>query len=189
MIRTRDGVMVPAAVVIMGKMRGRVSATTMTALYPAMEAMAERASMLWARVVRGMSSTAKRGDAGLGDLLHGFGGGERAQESDEKLAAAHQREIGGAGFVVGAVAEDLNDDVALRENGGAVGENLRAFFLIRGVGISGGGAGAGFDGDFEAGFGQHGDDDGRQGDAALTGINFFGDSDDHERRSFREKVL
>jgi len=87
------------------------------------------------------------------------------------------------------VAEDLNDDVASGKDGGAVGANLRAFFLISRVGVSGGGASAGFDGDFEASFGEHGDDDGRQGDAAFSGIDFFGDSDDHERRSFREKVL
>ena len=48
----------PAAVVIMGKIRGRVSATISTALYPAIEAIDDNASMLWARVVRGINSTA-----------------------------------------------------------------------------------------------------------------------------------
>ena len=54
---TRAGVMVPAAVVIMGKIRGEVSAASSTALYPQQVAMEESASMLCARVVRGISST------------------------------------------------------------------------------------------------------------------------------------
>ena len=51
--------MVPAAVVIIGKIRGEVSAASSTALYPQTVPMEERASMLCARVVRGMSSTEK----------------------------------------------------------------------------------------------------------------------------------
>jgi hypothetical protein len=47
------------------------------------------------------------------------------------------------------------------------------------VGISGGCTCAGFNRDFEAGFRQHGNDYGRQRDAAFSGIDFFGDSDDH----------
>ncbi len=60
--------------------------------------------MLCARVVRGMSSTEKDGDARLGDLLHDFRGTKRPQESDEGLAAAHQRQVGFAGNVIGSVA-------------------------------------------------------------------------------------
>ena len=57
MTKTRAGVMVPAAVVIMGKMRMDVSAARSTALYPQIVPMEESASMLCARVVRGTSST------------------------------------------------------------------------------------------------------------------------------------
>ena len=48
--------MVPAAVVIIGNRRGRVFAASSTALYPAMDAMEDSASMLCARVMRGMNS-------------------------------------------------------------------------------------------------------------------------------------
>ena len=54
---TRAGVMVPAAVVSMGKMRGWQSAAISTALYPQAVPIEESASMLWARVVRGINST------------------------------------------------------------------------------------------------------------------------------------
>src|SRR5258708_2327361 len=54
MISTRAGVMVPAAVVSMGKILGSVSAAMSAALYPEMVAMEESASMLCARVVRGV---------------------------------------------------------------------------------------------------------------------------------------
>ena len=58
-IKTREGVIVPAAVMNMGKSLGEASAAASTALYPAMVAMELSASILWARVVRGMSSMEK----------------------------------------------------------------------------------------------------------------------------------
>ncbi len=48
--------MVPAAVVIIGNRRGSALAAISTALYPAIDAMDESASMLCARVMRGMNS-------------------------------------------------------------------------------------------------------------------------------------
>src|SRR6202043_1973492 len=60
MIRTRAGGMVPAAVVIIGKRRGRVLAARITALYPAIDAIEESASMLCAREMRGIISMEKR---------------------------------------------------------------------------------------------------------------------------------
>jgi hypothetical protein len=51
--------MVPAAVVSIGKSRGSVSAAMTTALYPQIVPMDDSASMLCARVVRGMSSMEK----------------------------------------------------------------------------------------------------------------------------------
>ena len=59
MMSTRPGVIVPAAVVSIGKMRGNVSAAMITALYPQIVPIEESASMLCARVVRGINSTAK----------------------------------------------------------------------------------------------------------------------------------
>jgi hypothetical protein len=56
---TLAGRMVPAAVVSMGKKRGESLAAWMAARYPATVAWLERASMLWARVMRGMSSMAR----------------------------------------------------------------------------------------------------------------------------------
>jgi hypothetical protein len=48
-ITTRAGVIVPAAVVSIGKILGSVSAAIITALYPQMVAIEESASMLCAR--------------------------------------------------------------------------------------------------------------------------------------------
>jgi hypothetical protein len=56
---TRAGVMVPAAVMSIGNMRGSSDADSSTALYPATVAIADSTSMLCARVMRGISSTAK----------------------------------------------------------------------------------------------------------------------------------
>ena len=47
----------PAAVVIIGNKRGSASAASSTALYPQMVPIDESASMLCARVVRGINST------------------------------------------------------------------------------------------------------------------------------------
>jgi len=57
MISTRAGVIVPAAVVNIGHILGSVLAASNTALYPQIVAMEESASMLCARVMRGISST------------------------------------------------------------------------------------------------------------------------------------
>ena len=50
---------VPAAVMNIGNIFGSVSAARRTALYPATVAIDDRASMLWARVIRGISSIEK----------------------------------------------------------------------------------------------------------------------------------
>jgi len=55
---TRDGGTVPAAVTSMGMNLGMAVAPRSAAAYPAAVAWEERASMDWARVVRGMSSIA-----------------------------------------------------------------------------------------------------------------------------------
>jgi hypothetical protein len=91
--------------------------------------------MLWARVVRGTSST-ENDDASSGDLLDHFGGTEGAEKTDQELIAPHERKIGFAGDVIGAVAEDLNDDVGGGKYGGAVGENFSALLDVGCVGIS-----------------------------------------------------
>ena len=54
----RAGAIVPAAVVSIGRNRGRCSAASSTALYPATVACDESASIDWARVVRGIDSIA-----------------------------------------------------------------------------------------------------------------------------------
>src|SRR5712691_1465157 len=56
MTKTWAGVTVPAAVMSRGKNFGKELAASRTALYPATVLIALRASMGWARVIRGMSS-------------------------------------------------------------------------------------------------------------------------------------
>ena len=53
---TRAGTTVPAAVIIIGKHRGKSAAASTTAWYPPNDAWLERTSMFWARVIRGKAS-------------------------------------------------------------------------------------------------------------------------------------
>src|SRR2546426_4430343 len=52
--------MVPAAVINIGNIFGSEMAASSTAAYPEIVAMEESASMLWARVIRGISSIARK---------------------------------------------------------------------------------------------------------------------------------
>ena len=67
--------------------------------------------MLCARVVRGISSMEKEVTPVPAISWTISARSERAQEADENLVAAHEREVGFAGAVVRAVAENLRDDV------------------------------------------------------------------------------
>ena len=55
-MKARAAVSVPAAVISIGNIRGRWLAASSTPLYPAIVAIDDSASMLWARVMRGISS-------------------------------------------------------------------------------------------------------------------------------------
>ena len=55
----RAGVIVPAAVIINGKMRGSRNAAITAAWYPASVAIDESTSMSWARLMRGIASSRK----------------------------------------------------------------------------------------------------------------------------------
>ena len=57
--KTRAGAMVPAAVIIIGMVRPKAWAASITARYPARLLCEESTSMLWARLMRGISSMAK----------------------------------------------------------------------------------------------------------------------------------
>ena len=90
---TRAGLTVPAAVIIRGNIRGSSAAASSTALYPEMVAIDDSASMLWARVVRGISSTASRRAPAA---AHRFDGAVRLQrlgESQHRLIAAKQLQV------------------------------------------------------------------------------------------------
>ena len=103
----------------------------------------------------------------------------RAQESDQRLAFAEQREVSFSVDVVGAVAENLRDDVRFGKDSDAVGDGCALFRVLR-VWVSGGCAGSGFYYYFKACFGQRGNDDGDESDSALVRVIFFGDADDYQ---------
>ena len=86
--------------------------------------------MLWARVVRGISSMANEVTPVCGDLLNHFQRSQRTQESDQNLVPAQKRKIGRAGDIVGAVAKHLDNNVGCAEHGGPVRENLCALFNV-----------------------------------------------------------
>src|SRR4051794_33892320 len=121
----------------------------------------------------------KSSHSGGSNFLEYFRGTEGAQKSDQCLAFAEEREVGFSIYIVGTVAEDLSDDVRFGEDGGAVGRNGRTFICVMRVRVAGGGTGSGFDYYIKPHFGQHGDNDGDEGDSALVGVVFFGDADDH----------
>ena len=90
-----------------------------------------------------------------------------------------ERNIGLAGLVVRAIAEHLHENIGLGEEFAAVGDNLRAFGGILGVGIAGVDAGAGLDVHFEAALGQRGNHQRHHSDAPFPRKSLARDSYDH----------
>jgi hypothetical protein len=147
-------------------------------LYPQTVAIAERTSIDWARVVRGMRSTASA-ETPLGDVLRRARGFERAKKTDEYLVTAQEREIELPGAIVGAVAEDLDQRVRRREHARPIRQAPSTLLQVFGVGISRRDARPGLDHDLVA----RADDAGQHGwnerHSALAGIRLLGDADDH----------
>jgi hypothetical protein len=116
--------MVPAAVISMGKIFGNASAPSSTPRYPAMVAIDDSASMLCARVMRGISSMEKRNARSrqFGRFLHRR---QRFAEADHDLsrraAAADPR--GPLG--IRSERPHLHNNVGLLENLGARADTCR----------------------------------------------------------------
>ena len=130
--------------------------------------------------MRGINSTAERGDASARDLPDHVRRAEWTQKSDQDLIAAIERNILFAGNVVGSVAKNLHDDIRGGKHGGAVGDDLRALLRILGIGIAGVDAGAGLYLHFKSRFGQRGEDGRYERDPPLPRINFFRHTNDHK---------
>ena len=122
----------------------------------------------------------KRGDASLRDFLHDVLRAEGAQKSDEYLIAAKKRHILLPRHVVGAVAENLHDNVGGGKHRGAVRDDFRALIGILGIGIAGLDSSAGLYVDFETRFGQRRENCRHERNPPLPRINFFRHTDDHE---------
>ena len=73
----------------------------------------------------------------------------------------------------------MHNNVGGGEYRGSIREDLSAFFHISCIGIAGLLAGARLNYHLNARFGQDGDDGGNQGNAAFSGIAFFGNSNNH----------
>src|SRR6202040_1437629 len=106
-----------------------------------------------------------------------------AKKSDEHLIAMKERDVGLAGFVVRAVAENLRDDVRGAENFGTIAQDFRAFGDVIGVRIAGFQAGARLNDNFQACFGKIGNYGGHQRDAPLPWKGLTGNTDNHEASS------
>jgi hypothetical protein len=130
--------------------------------------------MLWARVVRG-----ERSNATIGDCFQHIDGIHRTEKTDDDLIAAELREVGVAGFVVGAGTQNLDDDVGRAKNFGAIGDYFCAFGCVVGVGIPGFGSGAGFDDDFKTDFGEVREGGWNKGDSTFPRETFSGYTNDH----------
>ena len=127
-------------------------------------------------------------DALAGDVLDGFDGAERTKKSDEHLVATKQRKIGFAGSVVGAVTQNLGDDVSSAKDVRALRENLRALGEIFGVEITRFGARASLNDHFQARFCQAGNGRRNERYAPLPRETFSGNTDNHEASSDIEKL-
>jgi len=147
----------------MGKIRGRVFATISTALYPAIDAMDESASMLCALVVRGISSTANAVTPVCATCC----------------TISAELQIAVAILVIGTVAQHLHNNVALREHNVTIWQYLCAFLLILAIGISGFEACASLNGNLEPCLGKHGHNNGGQSNPPFSGINFFWNANYH----------
>ena len=139
--------------------------------------------MLWARVVRGISSTENEVTPVAAISCTVCTIAQRPQEADQRLALAQQRQIGLAGHVVGAVTENLQHDVGRAKDLGALGHDLGAFVDVVRIGIAGLDAGAGFDDDFQSRLFKVGDYCGHKRDAPLSRKDLAGNTDNHEASS------
>jgi len=115
--------------------------------------------------------------------LNGFHRAEGTQESDEHLVLVEERKVGLAGSVVGAVAQQLHDNIGYPENFGPFGKDLGAFGGVLRVGIAGLCARAGFHDNLHAGLCESGEHRGHQCDAPLPREVFSGNTNNHERSS------
>jgi hypothetical protein len=108
---------------------------------------------------------------------------EWAKKSYQYLIFVEQREVGVAGLVVRAIAENLRDYIGGAKNFGAIGDDSCAFRGVRGVGVACFHSSAGFEDYVQAAFRESGDHRGHQGYAPFTGITFSRDAHDHETSS------
>src|ERR1700686_2736884 len=99
-----------------------------------------------------------------------------------------ERDVGLAGFVIGAVAKNLRDDVRGAKNLAAIPQDFRAFGDVIGVWITGFGTCARFNDYFESCFGEIGNYGGHQRDAPLPRKSFAGHTDNHETPSDNEEL-
>jgi hypothetical protein len=104
---------------------------------------------------------------------------EWSEKPYERLIFVEEREVGVAGFVVRAVAEDLGDDVGGAKHFGAIGDDLRAFGDVGSVGIAGFHSSVSFDDYFQAAFCEDGDYGGDESYPAFTWIAFSWHANDH----------
>ena len=103
--------------------------------------MDDSASMLCARVMRGISSMASRLTPASASARAASSGGQRLAEADNRLPAAQQRQVGRAGLGVGAGAATCRITSAAA-NTSSARRQAHALFGVLGIGEAGALAGA-----------------------------------------------
>ena len=146
--------------------------------------MDESASMLWARVVRGINSTEKAVTPAWAMSWTISAEPNGPQESDQNLAFPIERDIRLARNVVRAVTEHLHHDVGRAKDGSAVRNDFCAFVHIRSVRVACLVARAGLDDHFQSSLDEIGDGGGNERNTTFSGKAFFRNSDDHAASSF-----
>ena len=135
--------------------------------------------MLWARVMRGISSMRKERHAAIGQVFDRLRIAERIGRADDDQAVVEQIEIGATCVRIGAERADLEHDVGGIKQRAAIGDDFGARGAIGVVGEAGRNACSRFDVNFAAELLERGDRGRHQRHAPLTRKCLFGNGDDH----------
>ena len=138
-----------------------------------MLACEESASIVWARVMRGTSSTASAVSAAGGECLAQLGAIERPEVRDQERVGGQRGDL-----VVGR-RRDAQHDVGACQRGGGVGDELGAVQRVALVGVAGGDARAALEAHARTRLAQALDLVGRERDPSLAVCPLAADGDEH----------
>ncbi len=135
--------------------------------------------MLWARVMRGISSMARKLTPRSASERAASSGGKRLAEPDERLPRPEQRQVGGAGLGVGARRAHLHHHIGRLEHLFAAVGDAHALVGVFGIRESGAQARSGFHQELGASLIENGECARDHGHPALARRYFGNYADSH----------